>query len=152
MGLNCNGSREIKPSKGNAWAVWNFTVEEATIMYMDISIQGLSAAVSFASKSSYIHVSFTVGSWPGTGPVINFRSATVFFASSSVTTNSSIPCCSLSISALWTSLFLKPKFTCFLSASVYCIEVHHKKLLSNKSVSVHTAKRRNILHILFSVL
>lgn len=66
-------------------------MEEDTIMYMDISIQGLSAAVSFTSESSYIDVSFTVGSWPGTGPVINLESATVFFASSSVTTNSSFP-------------------------------------------------------------
>lgn len=42
-------------------------MEEATIVYMDILIQGLSAVVSFTSEPSYIHVSFTVGSWPGTG-------------------------------------------------------------------------------------
>lgn len=121
-------------------------MEESTIMYMDISSQGLSAAVNFTSKSSYIRVSFTVGSCLGTGPVINLISATVFFASSSVTANSSFSLLfPLSLSLMNFPLFKTKALQtspCFLSASVYCIEVHHKKLLSGKSVSVHTAKRR----------
>lgn len=64
-------------------------MEEATIMYMGISIQGLSAAVRSTSQPSDIHVSFTVGSWPGAGPVIHIKSATVFFVPSSATANSS---------------------------------------------------------------
>lgn len=57
----------------------------------------------------------------------------------------------LSQSQPYELLCLKPKLTCFLCVSVYCIEVHHKKLLSGKNFAVHTAKRKNVLHISFFV-
>lgn len=80
---------------------------------MDIWIPGLSAAVSLSSKSSYIHASFAVWSRPAAGPVTNFRSATVFFDSSSVTANSSIPLLfPLNLSLMSFSLF-KTKINLF---------------------------------------
>lgn len=99
----------------------------------------------------YIHMKFPVVSSPVTDPVINIKSHWLHCFQSSNCQLILRPCCSLSVSALWTSLCLKPKLTCFLSASVYCIEVHHKKLLSGKIFALHTAKRSNVLLISFFV-